>query len=49
VFSFCTFICLALPNCSIVVSFSSNAKSDVITSPPVNIAISSSICFLLSP
>ena len=49
VFSFCTFTCLALPNCSIVVSFNSNPKSEVITSPPVKIAISSNISFLLSP
>ena len=48
-FSFWTFTCLALPNCSICVSFSSNPKSDVITSPPVKIAISWSIAFLLSP
>ena len=49
VFSFCTFTCFALPNWSILVSFNSNPKSDVITSPPVSIAISSSIAFLLSP
>ena len=44
-----TFTCLALPNCSICVSLSSKPKSDVITSPPVKIAISCSISFLLSP
>ena len=49
VFSFCTLTCFALPNCAIVVSFNSNPKSEVITSPPVNTAISSSIAFLLSP
>ena len=49
VFSFCTFICLALPNCSTVVSFSSIPKSEEITSPPVRIAISCNIFFLLSP
>ena len=49
VFSFCTFICFALPNCSICVSFNSIPKSCEITSPPVRIAISSSIAFLLSP
>ena len=49
VFSFCILTCFALPNCSIVVSFNSNPKSEVITSPPVRTAISSSISFLLSP
>ena len=49
VFSFWTLTDLARPSCSIVVSLSSSPTSSEITVPPVRIAISSSIAFLLSP
>ena len=49
VFSFWTFTDFARPNWSIVVSFKSKPSSSLITWPPVRIAMSSSIAFLLSP
>ena len=49
VFSFCTLTDFARPNISIVVSFKSNPSSSEITCPPVKIAISCNISFLLSP
>ena len=49
VFSLSTFTWRARPSWSIVVSFSSRPSSSEITWPPVRIAISRSISFLLSP
>ena len=49
VFSFWTLTDFARPSISMVVSFSSNPRSELITWPPVRIAISSSMAFLLSP
>ncbi len=49
VFSFSTLTDFARPNISIVVSFKSNPNSSEITWPPVKIAISFNISFLLSP
>ena len=49
VFSFATLTDFARPNWAIVASFSSRPTSSEITVPPVRIAISWSISFLLSP
>ena len=49
VFSFWTFTDFARPHCSKVASLRSRPSSSLITWPPVRIAISSSIAFLLSP
>ena len=49
VFSFWMTTCFARPSCAMVVSFSSRPSSEVMTSPPVRMAISFSISFLLSP
>ena len=49
VFSFCTFTDLARPRSSSVISLMSRPTSSDTTRPPVRIAISSSMAFLLSP
>ena len=49
VFSLPTFTCFAWPSWVNWVSFNSIPKSEEITSPPVSIAISCNIAFLLSP
>ena len=48
-FSLSTTTLLALPNISIVTDSSLIPRSSLITWPPVNIAMSSNMAFLLSP